>query len=324
MSKSNKPFLIICHNDLDGAVSAICIINHIKQKYGPQSKYILAFKTYKNINQFVERVLDDPERYNKIFIADISVNAFIAENFTNNVLLIDHHDTAAELKVFENCKVDVSGKHCGASLCYKLLLKDQNLKYEHLTKLVAIARDYDLWLHKLPNNIAKNMNFIYYKYWGEKFCERFENGFDKFNQFEKDFIAEKWKGIQEQLDSATFIDLLVDEDAQYHNKVGMYINEDPHIVNGDVNEVCQYALDVKKYKTIICVIPKRKQLSIRASQEIVDKGVHIGKICEDMHVFGFTSNGGGHAAAGGANYDTENNLEKLLEVYVDKIMSFNI
>lgn len=319
-----KPFLIIVHNDLDGGASAICIINHIKQKYGEDAEYRMAFKTYKNINGFVERVMDDPKKYERVFIADISVEPYLAADFPDNFILLDHHDTASELKAYDNCHVDTSGNHCGASLCYKCLLKDEGLKYDHLTKLVAVALDYDLWHHKLPKKVAKNLNFIYYMYWGEKFCERFENGFNGFNEEEKEFLRKKWEGIQTQLDEAEFIDLLADEDESLHNKVGMYINCEPYLSNGDTNEICQYALEEVGFKTIICVIPKRRQLSVRTTEEIAEKGVHVGQICEFLYNEGYSSNGGGHSCAGGANYENEENLEKFLEVFAEKIMEFDI
>jgi oligoribonuclease NrnB/cAMP/cGMP phosphodiesterase (DHH superfamily) len=180
-----KPFLIVAHNDLDGGASAICVINHIYRKYSNKATCKLAFKTYKNINPFMERVLDNPKRYEKVFIVDISVEAFLAEQFPDNIILLDHHDTASELNKFDSCIVDVSGKYAGATLCYKHLMLNEGWKDFKLKKLVCIAQDYDLWTHKYPHNIAKNLNFIYYYYWGEKFVERFNLGFDGFNDEEK-------------------------------------------------------------------------------------------------------------------------------------------
>lgn len=313
-----KKFLIICHNDLDGGVSAICIINYLNQKYGKDVKYQLAFKTYKNINQYVERIFDNPGRYEQIFIADISIDLYLAEDMPRNVLIIDHHDTAVHLKNFPRCIIDISGNHCGASLCYHHLLKNNKLKYKHLTSLVAIARDYDLWIHKLPKKIAKNVNFIYYKYWGEKFSKRFVDGFNGFNDDEKLFIQNKWDDIKQQLKDAKFQDLLEDEDEKYHNKLALYIDE----TKGDVNEICEYALNKMGFKIIVCVVPKKCQLSIRADEKTVENGCHIGRICEEIRDMGFASNGGGHPAAGGAKYETKNNLGDFLDIFADKISDF--
>lgn len=321
MSKTKK-FLICGHNDLDGGASAICALSYLKQTYGEDIDCQLAFKTYKNINEYVERIMDEPQLYEKVIIADISVESYLAEQFPENFLLIDHHDTASDLQAFSNCIVDLSGKECGASLCYYHLLKKNNLSYKHLKTLVAIARDYDLWIHKLPNNIAKNLNFLYYHYWGDKFCERFKLGFDGFTKDEKTFLKQRWTKINDQLLSAEFEDLIDEE--PHKNKVCLYVTTNEYNKDGDSNELCEYALNVKNYQAIICIIPKRRQLSVRARPDIVEKGAHVGKICEELYKLGYTTNGGGHAPAGGANYENEDKLQEFCELFVEKISEYLI
>jgi len=320
-----KEFQLVLHNDLDGGASAICIINHIKQKYGPSSKIYLAFKTYKNVDPFVERLLDDPKKFHKVFIADISVAPYLAEIFPKNFILLDHHDTANALNGFRNCVVDTSGKHCGATLCYKHLLLDQGLKCDHLKSLVGISKDYDLWHHNLPNNIAKNLNFIYYKYWGEKFCQRYINGFDGFTTEEKNFLKEKWKAINKQIEEAEFIDLLEgEEDGKYQGKICLYLNNEPHASDGDVNELCEYAINEKGYEVIICATPKNNKLSIRASENADNRGLHVGEEIRTLFENGYASNGGGHPRAGGSHYGSDENLEEFCQTFSNKIMEYKI
>lgn len=309
-----KPFKIICHNDLDGGASAICIANHIKAKYGEKAKYSIAFKTYQNINQYVEQILNNAGSFEKVFIADISVEDYLAKEFPDNFILLDHHDTAEALDGINKCIVDTSGNHCGASLCYKHLLIDEGLPYKHLTKLVAVSLDYDLWHHKLPNKVAKNLNFLYYKYWGEKFCIRFMDGFEGFNQEEKEYLRAKWKATEEEIAKTELVDLLEEEDG-HGNKICLAVLPDN---KAEVNEICENALDNLGYKVIITVNSKHQKLSIRANAEAEEKGFHVGEMNDELGI------GGGHARAGGASFTDDDHLEKICEAYAEKIIDIGL
>lgn len=309
-----KPFKIVVHNDLDGGASAICIINHIRQKYGPKAEYGLWFGGYHNVDMYVERLMDWPEKWEQVFIADISVHPDLARQFPDNFMLLDHHDTAKELDGINKCIVDTSGNHCGASLCYKHLLKDKNLKYEHLKKLVAVSLDYDLWHHKLPNNIAKNLNFLYYRYWGEKFVERFLTGFDKFNDDEVAFLKEKWQAINEEIKTANYIDILGDS-TEFKNKFCMIVLPDS---KGEVNELCEHALNKKGFHVVMCVNAAKGKISTRISKHANDKGLHVGEFHASLNV------GGGHPMAGGAQFESDQQLEKICEALAEKIMELEV
>lgn len=309
-----KPFKIVVHNDLDGGASAICIINHIREKYGPDAKYSLWFGTYTNVDMFVERLMDTPEQFEKVFIADISVKPELAAQFPDNFILLDHHDTAKALDGINKCIVDTSGNHCGASLCYKHLLKDLGLPYKHLTKLTAVSLDYDLWHHKLPKNIAKNLNFIYYKYWGEKFVERFVNGFDKFNAEEVEFLTQKWKEIKEEIAKAEYVDLLEEEEG-YKNKFCMVVLKNE---KGEVNELCEHILVDKKFHVAMTVNAKKNKISTRISKEAADKGLHIGEFHASLNI------GGGHPQAGGASFRDETHLQEICQALAEKIIELRI
>lgn len=302
-----KPFKIICHNDTDGGASAICIINHIRQKYGPKAEYSLWFGTYSNVDAYVERIMDNPEQYERVFIADISVQPELAKEFPDNFILLDHHDTAKPLDGINKCIVDTSGNHCGASLCYKHLLMDQGYKFNHLTKLVKVALDYDLWQHKLPNNIAKNLNFIYYMYWGEKFVDRFMLGFDDFNAEEKEFLDNKWKEIKTAIETTNYIDVM---DGAYKGKFCLIMMSEQ---GTETNELCEYALNTKKFDVVLCINAKKRKISTRISANISSKGLHIGMFHQSLGI------GGGHERAGGAQYEDDEHLQKICESLADKI-----
>jgi len=321
MNKTHKPLLtlVLVHNDLDGGGSAICIINHIKQKYGINAEYKLHFATYKNIDLYVERILDEPERYEKVFIADIHIHPELAQELYNvykdNFILLDHHPSASNLKDIPNCIIDLTGKICGAAMCYKYLLKDQGFEFKHLSKLVSICNDYDLWLHNLPNNISKNLNFIFYHYWGEKFVERFQMGFDGFNAEELEVIKQKWLDVETQIKTVKFVDPL-EEDVNYKNKlciIPVSNNKD-----GEVNELCEYAIKTLNYEIVMFVNSRSRKISIRSSDNAAKKGLHIGNFNAE------NAWGGGHAQAGGISYFDELQLETICNAYSDKLAELNI
>lgn len=316
---NNKQNLIVVHNDFDGGASAICIINHIKQKYGINAEYKLWFGTYKNVDMYMERLLDEPNKYENIFIADIHISPELmldlVKEYKNRIILLDHHASAENLKDIPNCIIDTSGKVCGAALCYKHLLKDQGLEYKHLTKLVAIANDYDLWFHKLPNKIAKNLNFIFYHYWGEKFVERFQMGFDSFNEEEKQVIKSKWEDIKKQLETIDFIDVLQDNE-EYKGKfcaITVYSNK-----TAEVNELCEYAINELKYHVVIFINVKDRRMSVRISKHANEKGLHVGYFNTELNI------GGGHPTAGGAAFNDEEHLKIIIQKYTDKIVELEI
>lgn len=315
----NKPFKVVLHNDLDAGGSAICIVNHIKQKYGIHAKYELHFTTYKSVDAYVERLLDDPDKYEKLFIADIHIDPELANDvnkeFGNRWVLLDHHASCANLKGIPNCIIDLSGKMCAAAMCYKYLLKDQGLEYKHLNSLIKICNGYDLWLHNLPNNLCKNLNYIYYYYWGEKFVERFNMGFDGFTNEEKLYINAKWKEIEEQIKITKFIDVL-ENDPIYKNKFCVIPVSDNK--DGEVNELCEHALKNLKYDVVMFINCKKRKISTRISENAAKKGLHIGNFHMDLKI------GGGHEKAGGGQYFDETQLETICEAYTDKIINLNI
>lgn len=309
---SLKPFKIIVHNDTDGGVSAICIIEHIKQKYGPEAKYSVVFKTYQNVDTYVEQVLNQIDNFEHVFIADISVKPYIAKDFTDKVILIDHHDSALELQDIPRCIVDTRKTVCGATLCYKHLLLDLGYKCDHLKTLVGIAKDYDCWIHALPNKIAKNLNYLFYLYWGEKFIERFQGGFKSFNVDEKKFLTAKWKETEEEIKKVNFIDLM-ESDKKHKNKICVAVLDDN---KGEVNEICEHALDNLHYKIIITANAKKRKISIRAHKSLEQFGFHVGFINQELGI------GGGHQLAGGASYDDDEHFESICSAYAEKICSY--
>jgi nanoRNase/pAp phosphatase (c-di-AMP/oligoRNAs hydrolase) len=104
----------------------------------------------------------------------------------------------------------------------------------------------------------------------------------------------------------------------------MFLNSAHHTTTGDVNEVCSYLITDKKYDVVMSVIPTKNKLSIRASDHAEQSGLHVGEVCQSFFEQGWTLDGGGHAKAGGASYETDDDLEKICESLSDKITELHI
>jgi oligoribonuclease NrnB/cAMP/cGMP phosphodiesterase (DHH superfamily) len=317
-SSKYKPFKIITHQDLDGGCSAIVIINYLLNKYGKNIQYAVGFKTYTNVDLYTEQILNN-NIFQEIIIADISVQEHVAKDFPDNLMLFDHHDTATHLSQYKNCIVDTSGKLCGATLCYQELMKKNGYENKEVETLARIADDYDNWRNKLPNKVAKNLNFLFYHYWGEKFIERYKNGFNGFTEYEKTFLKDKWSKIKSDIKNLQETDLLADDPIN-KNKVAFVILKDE---SDEINELADYLLVNKGYQVAILANARLKRVSIRANKKITTPDFHIGKINEEF-VMNSNVRGGGHSHAGGLGYTDMENLEKICQTYVDKILELQL
>jgi hypothetical protein len=181
--------------------------------------------------------------------------------------------------------------------------------------LVAIANDYDLWIHKLPNKIAKNLNFIFNHYWGENFVERFQLGFDKFNNEELEVIKQKWLEVENQIKTVKFLDVL-EQDPNYKNKFCIIPVSDNK--DGEVNELCEYAIKNLNFDVVMFINSKSRKISVRSSENAAKRGLHVGNFNME------NSWGGGHLQAGGISYFDDVQLETICTAYTNKIVELEI
>ena len=128
---------------------------------------------YGNIDSEVEKFLKNTNKYDKIFITDISVNKEVADelnNISNKVVLLDHHKTALWLNEYPYALVQVEdesvGKMSGTYLFYEYLKKNhEEFNDTHALKLfVDYVRMYDTWewKEKYNNIIPKRLNDLMY------------------------------------------------------------------------------------------------------------------------------------------------------------------
>ena len=128
---------------------------------------------YGNIDDKVEEFINSDEKYDKLFITDISVKKELADalnNVSDKVILLDHHKTALWLNEYPFALVQVEdesvGKMCGAYLFYEYLKKNHEEFNDTLAlKLfVKYVRMYDTWewKEKYDNIIPKRLNDLMY------------------------------------------------------------------------------------------------------------------------------------------------------------------
>ena len=128
---------------------------------------------YGNIDDKVEEFINSDEKYDKLFITDISVKKELADalnNVSDKVILLDHHKTALWLNEYPYALVQVEddsvGKMCGAYLFYEYLKKNHK-EFDDTPALklfIDYVRMYDTWewKEKYDNIIPKRLNDLMY------------------------------------------------------------------------------------------------------------------------------------------------------------------
>jgi oligoribonuclease NrnB/cAMP/cGMP phosphodiesterase (DHH superfamily) len=194
---------LFTHLDLDGVGCAI-VANHA---FGAENVDV-EYCDYKEVDKKVSDFFTDGgcEKYDKIFITDISVNEAVAsliDSFTNqcpstDVKLIDHHATASWLNKYSWASVKtVNGygtKTAGTSLLYGHLLSEGQLKpdYYNVMRFVEQVRRWDTWDWKNVYNDEhpKRMNSLLYLIGREKFVKRFTDDASIFFNETEELILE--------------------------------------------------------------------------------------------------------------------------------------
>ncbi|MCO5822887.1 DHHA1 domain-containing protein [Clostridioides difficile] len=156
---------LITHNDLDG-VGCYIIANYILHEQIDAN-----YCNYKNVNDVVLETLEKHDKYEKIFITDISVNEEVAnklDKIKDKVQLLDHHPTALFLNNYDWANVEIEcskGKTCGTQMLFDYLEKDyNNLSEPTLKYFIELVRRYDTWEWKDKYNDldAKHLNDLMY------------------------------------------------------------------------------------------------------------------------------------------------------------------
>ena len=158
---------LFTHTDLDGVSCEI--LGRIA--FGEDIDVVRC--NYGDIDAKVEEFINGAEKYDKLFITDISVNKEIADKLlsvSDKVILLDHHKTALWLNEYPYALVQVEdesiGKMCGAYLFYEYLKKNHK-EFDDTPALklfIDYVRMYDTWewKEKYDNIIPKRLNDLMY------------------------------------------------------------------------------------------------------------------------------------------------------------------
>jgi oligoribonuclease NrnB/cAMP/cGMP phosphodiesterase (DHH superfamily) len=187
--ESDKMIKLFTHTDLDGIGCSI-----LGKIYYGTNNINVEYCEYNNIN---EKVLEcDFERYEKIFITDLSVNDEVAEKIdklNGKFNLIDHHETALWLNKYDwaqvKTKKEDGKKESGTSLLFEFLKFTELSLYNPKTgEFVEDVRRYDTFEYKELNvKEPKMLNDLFHILGTEKFEDKFLDklGWGKYN-FDKD------------------------------------------------------------------------------------------------------------------------------------------
>ena len=172
--------LLISHiADLDG-ISPVILLNILKIDF----EYELF--DIGQINDFINERIDTNyfDKYEDIYITDLSVNKEIANKIINSKYkdkfkLFDHHASADWLNEYEFAivKQDINGfMECGTTLFYKYLVNnydDSILKSDCVITYVELVRECDTWQFTELKNDADNVNNLLGFYGNEEFIDTF-------------------------------------------------------------------------------------------------------------------------------------------------------
>lgn len=298
------------HNDLDGVGCYIVLKACLHEKV----KVNGFFCSYKNINSKVKEFIENKEyeKYVKVIISDISVNAEVAEMINslkpNNFILFDHHQTALELNKYTWCNVSEEEnkiKQSGTSIVYDYI-KNKNINIDNFVELV---RSYDTWDWEKTGNIkAKDLNNIFQILGMFDFANFYSKSIIEKNKFEIDELHKKMlyykkKEIELYIKrKQKDIKILIDNK---NNKFAFCA------ADYNISELANNILD--EYKDIkYCLIFYGSGFSMRSKGNI-----DISKICK-------LNNGGGHKNAGAFNidYDWYKELLSNIKMY-DESLEFS-
>jgi len=153
---------IIADGDLDGVSSALILEAGLEA-----SNYCdttIHFTRPKQLADTIQTI--DPNLFDVLFFVDLCPASTepLKGLEDKEIIIIDHHRTSEQINIQSGMKpgelwskfIDYSGKHSAASLVYQWLIdmdvvaeEQFEFPYKHLG---ALARDWDLWLHFVPES----------------------------------------------------------------------------------------------------------------------------------------------------------------------------
>lgn len=249
------------------------------------------FKEGKNINN-----------YKRIYILDLDICKLAPDIDRPNFSIVDHHlgslECGYEFKHARN-KIEDSGSTC--KLLYEILKNHYNKDLQIEQKLlISIGHDYDSYTLK-QKSISIGLNMIFWNLQGDrltKFKEKFNQGFNGFNEEDKKIISFYNKKIDNFLATNKI----------YTGEIpikGRNLKVCSVLADFCINEVAQSIIERTNSEVGIVFNPKTNSISFRRSNKSDFNVANLAKKIAD---------GGGHpSAAGGRPTEAFLEFTKLLK-----------
>jgi len=277
----------ISHNDMDGVGASIALGNSVPSK---NIKYWYA--TYKDIDDIVRRL--NFNSYDYVIMTDISPHDHSLIKDKDNLILLDHHDTAKDLHNPSEFRAVIEGK-CASLITKEFCELTIGADISYLDELFTLINDYDMWIHN--DKRSKQLNELYYMYWGEKFRKRFFEGNVEFTDTEKEYLQEREKELKILIDNLEYYPL--------ESINGALFSGDQRI-----NDVCDFLITKEKYDIVFCKVAEKGKICVRSKID----NIHIGNILREY----MPSSGGGHKDAG--SIDLPKDDIKLIQKTVNDLV----
>lgn len=140
------------------------------------------------------------ERYDKIFICDISLTAEVIPIVDHaKVIVIDHHKSHEEVKHLYEKALAVIYEHTSTCDIIRKKFKLDTRLDESELKFLTYVDDYDCYRLAHPESMKLNIVLKNRKF--DKFVLEFANGFREFTDIEQNVIAIFFKELRHQLDT---------------------------------------------------------------------------------------------------------------------------
>jgi oligoribonuclease NrnB/cAMP/cGMP phosphodiesterase (DHH superfamily) len=246
---------------------------------------------YNEIDSVLEET--DFSAYDVVLITDISPSEEKYLDLADNIILVDHHETALRFHNPDKMRY-VTQDYCGAVFTAEFAEYVWGVDLEFLYEFLELTNDYDMWIKADPK--SDELNMIYYNIWHKRYVKRFIDGDINFTKEEREFIRNRKEEMRTQFENLDIAEIGLED--------GCFI-----CVEKFVNEMCDSLMEEEDYKLVFSYNSRNKNCSVRCSYD----EVNIGQVLQDL---GF---GGGHAGAGGMTEKSMDELEKKITKIVEVV-----
>jgi uncharacterized protein len=274
----------------------------------------VTYCSYRNLNERVERFIDNPENKDaKIYITDLAVNEKVEKKLaarnkkSGHIQMVDHHVTAMHFNNYEwgfvKAEYETGKKTCATSLFYEFLL-ERNLIEQNpaLEEFIELVRQYDTWEWEVNDNkVAKRLNDLFFIIGIEQFegemLERLKNT-GSFSLSEKEnFILD----IEDK-------------------KIERYINaKNRQLVQTFIDDYCVGIVHAESYLSELgnALAKLNPHLDLIAMVNMGTRKIGFRTIYDEVDVSKFAQkyDGGGHPKASGCSLDGDTFSTYVLESF---------